>query len=233
MPENPVAGPTPTTPAAPTHSGDQSGPCTTDGQKAGSVRRRQIGLLVFDGVEELDAVGPWEVLSNWTREHPDDGWDVFCMSVHGGPVVGAKSLMLGAHHSTDSAPRLDVLIHPGGPGTRPMLTNPEHLSWVREARRQVPVMASVCTGSLVYAAAGLLINRPATTHWASLNHLAELDPTVITDVQARFVDDGDLITSAGVSAGIDMALHLVARFAGTDRARAVRRDIQYDPMPPV
>ena len=201
---------------------------TTDG-----ARRRQIGLLVFDGVEELDAVGPWEVLSSWTRMHPGDGWDVFCMSVDGGPVVGAKSLVLGAHHSTESAPPLDVLIHPGGRGTRPMLDDPAHLQWVREARRDTPLMAAVCTGSLVYAAAGLLTGRRATTHWASLNHLAELDPTVITDVRSRFVDDGDLITSAGVSAGIDMALHLVARLAGTDRAREVRRDIQYDPLPPV
>jgi len=94
-------------------------------------------------------------------------------------------------------------------------------------------MTSVCTGSLVYAAAGLLTNRPATTHWASLNLLSELDPTIQTDVDARFVDDGDLITSAGVSAGIDMALHLVARLAGNDRAREVRRGIQYDPQPPI
>ena len=94
-------------------------------------------------------------------------------------------------------------------------------------------MASVCTGSLVYAAAGLLTGRPATTHWASLNLLSEIDPTIRTDVAARFVDDGDLLTSAGVSAGIDMALHMVARFAGTERAREVRRGIQYDPHPPV
>jgi transcriptional regulator GlxA family with amidase domain len=86
---------------------------------------------------------------------------------------------------------------------------------------------------MVYAAAGLLAGRPATTHWASLNQLTELDPTVRTDADARFVDDGDMITSAGVSAGIDMALHLVARFAGPDRAREVRREIQYDPQPPI
>jgi len=91
----------------------------------------------------------------------------------------------------------------------------------------------VCTGSLVYAAAGLLGNRTATTHWASLNLLSEIDPTIKIDVDARFVDDGDLITSAGVSAGIDMALHLVARLAGTERAQEVRRGIQYDPRPPV
>jgi transcriptional regulator GlxA family with amidase domain len=131
------------------------------------------------------------------------------------------------------APAFDVLIHPGGGGTRALLRDPEHLDLVRRLRATVPLMASVCSGSLVYAAAGLLTGRRATTHWASLNLLSELDPTVITDVDARFVDDGDLVTSAGVSAGIDMALHLVARFTGLERAREVRREIQYDPMPPV
>jgi transcriptional regulator GlxA family with amidase domain len=133
----------------------------------------------------------------------------------------------------DDAPPLDVLIHPGGPGTRPMLEDTAHLDWVRACREAVPLMASVCTGSLVYAAAGLLTGRRATTHWASLNLLSELDPTIVTDVDARFVDDGDLVTSAGVSAGIDMALHLVARLTDVERAREVRRYLQYDPMPPV
>ena len=204
----------------------------TDGVRS-RAPRLQIGILVFDGVEELDAVGPWEVLSHWTQQYPDDGWDAFCLSVHGAPVVGAKSLVLGAHHSVEDAPALDVLIHPGGPGTRAMLHDPTHLEWVRAARQTIPLMASVCTGSLVYAAAGLLTNRRATTHWASLNLLSELDPTVITDVDARFVDDGDVVTSAGVSAGIDMALHLVARFTDVERAREVRRYLQYDPAPPV
>ncbi len=171
--------------------------------------QRNIGLFLFDGVEELDAVGPWEVLAYWTLHHPEDGWTISCLSADGTDVIGAKHLVLGAHHSLDDAPDLDVLIHPGGHGTRRLLRDPEHLAWVRTQRASVPLMVSVCTGSLVYAAAGLLTGRPATTHWASLNLLAELDPTVETDVHARFVDDGDLITSAGVSAGIDMALHLV------------------------
>jgi len=94
-------------------------------------------------------------------------------------------------------------------------------------------MTSVCTGSLVYAAAGLLTRRPATTHWASLDRLKELDPTIDVRADDRFVDDGDVITSAGVSAGIDMALHLVSRLASPERARQVRRGIQYDPQPPV
>ncbi len=203
------------------------------GRAAMVAGRRHVGIIMFDGVEELDAVGPWEVLSHWTQEHPEDGWDAFCMSPDGAPVVAAKSLVLGAHHSFDDAPPLGVAIHPGGPGTRPMLRDRDHLDWVRRLRRTTPLMTSVCTGSLVYAAAGLLTQRRATTHWASLNLLSELDPTIVTDVDARFVDDGDVVTSAGVSAGIDMALHLVARLAGAQRAREVRRNLQYDPNPPV
>jgi len=201
--------------------------------RASSPRRRHIGLFLFDGVEELDAVGPWEVLAFWTQRHPEDGWDIAAVSADGQPVVGAKGLTLGAHRSRRDSPAWDVLIHPGGRGTRPLLHDADHLDWVRRQRTSVPLLASVCTGSLVYAAAGVLTGRPATTHWASLNLLSEIDPTVITDVDARFVDDGDVVTSAGVSAGIDMALHLVARFAGADRAREVRRGIQYDPRPPI
>lgn len=205
----------------------------SDSDSTGTPPQRQIGLLLFDEVEELDAVGPWEVLAYWTLRHPDDGWAISCLSADGDSVLGAKGLVLGAHHALADAPALDVLIHPGGHGTRRLLSDLEHLGWVRDQRATVPLMASVCTGSLVYAAAGLLTGRPATTHWASLNLLSEIDPTVKTDVAARFVDDGDLITSAGVSAGIDMALHLVARLAGTERAREVRRAIQYDPQPPI
>jgi transcriptional regulator GlxA family with amidase domain len=194
---------------------------------------RHIGILLFDDVEELDAVGPWEVLSWWTRHHPEDGWTVSCLSRDGGPVMAAKGLGLGAHHSFADAPHLDVLLHPGGPGSRRLMRDTEHLLWVSAQRTQVPLLASVCTGALVYAAAGLLSGRPATTHWESLDLLHAIDPTIDVRPDERFVDDGEVVTSAGVSAGIDMALHLVARLAGFDRAREVRRAIQYDPRPPV
>jgi len=205
----------------------------SDLSRGSGHEQRHIGLLLFDGVEELDAVGPWEVLAHWTQRHPEDGWRISCLSPGGSAVIGAKKLVLGAHHPLDDAPSLDVLIHPGGVGARRLLGDPGHLDWVRAQRASVPLMASVCTGSLVYAAAGLLTHSRATTHWASLNLLSELEPTVVTDVHARFVDDGDLITSAGVSAGIDMALHLVARLASPQRAREVRRYVQYDPRPPI
>ncbi len=194
---------------------------------------RHLGILLFDEVEELDAVGPWEVLASWTRHYPEDGYAVCCFSRDGRAVTAAKGLVLGAHCSMKDAPALEVLVHPGGQGTRPLVHDPGHLDWVRQQRREVPLMTSVCTGSLVYAAAGLLQGRPATTYWGALEELRALDPSVQVRPDDRWVDDGDVITSAGVSAGLDMALHLVARLAGADRARQVRRDIQYDPQPPV
>ena len=194
---------------------------------------KTIGILLFGDVEELDAVGPWEVLAFWARNHPEDGWQVVTIAESTEPVKCSKGLRIIPDHTLADSPELDVLIYPGGRGTRPHLTDQARLSWVKEQRARVPLMASVCTGSLVYAAAGILAGRPATTHWSSVDRLAELDPTIEVRADDRFVDDGDIITSAGVSAGIDMALLLVARLAGADRAREVRRGIQYDPAPPV
>ncbi len=173
------------------------------------------------------------MLGYWTKTFPEDGYAVSCLSRSGGPVRAAKGLVVQADHSYDDAPPLDLLLYPGGQGTRPQLHDEATLTWVRQQRSQVPLMTSVCTGSLVYAAAGLLGGRPATTHWGSLDLLAGLDPSIIVRPDDRFVDDGDVITAAGISAGIDMALHLVERLAGTERAREVRRGIQYDPAPPV
>src|ERR1700722_1468947 len=96
---------------------------------------KNIGILLFDDVEELDAVGPWEVLAYWTRKHPDDGYSVLCMSQDGGPVTAAKGLSIGAHVAVKDAPPLEILLHPGGDGTRALLSDPDHLDWVREQRR--------------------------------------------------------------------------------------------------
>jgi transcriptional regulator GlxA family with amidase domain len=194
---------------------------------------KHIGILLFSGVEELDAIGPWEVLSFWTRTWPDDGWRVFTFAEEGGEISCAKGLSVRVDHSDAERPDLDVLIYPGGQGTRAHLHDGDRLAWVRRRRDDGTLMTSVCTGSLVYAAAGILAGRPATTHWASLDLLAQLDPSIDVQRQVRFVDSGEVITSAGVSAGIDMALHLVARLAGVERGRQVRRGIEYDPQPPV
>jgi transcriptional regulator GlxA family with amidase domain len=190
---------------------------------------KHIGILLFDDVEELDAVGPYEVLAFWTQNFPEDGYAVSCISADGGSVVGAKGMTLGAHTSVAEAPPLDIFLHPGGIGTRPLLRDADHVAFVRRLRETVPLMTSVCTGALVYAAAGMLSNRPATTHWGAFGELADIDSTVELIPDARYVDDGDVITSAGVSAGIDMALHLVARLSSPERAEQTRRGIQYEP----
>lgn len=194
---------------------------------------RQIGILLFHEVEESDAIGPWEVLSSWTRTYPQDGFAVSTVSPGGALVQCAKGLVVRTDYSFTDAPHWDVLIHPGGTGTRALLDDTTHLEWVRSQRAVVPLMASVCTGSLVYAAAGLLRGRPATTDWRSRDLLAELDDSVEVRPDARYVDDGDVITSSGMSSGIDMALHLITRLASPGRAKDVRLDIQYNPAPPV
>jgi len=193
---------------------------------------RQIGIFLFDHFEELDAVGPYEVFGAWSTRAPEDGWSVRTMSMGGVEVRGANGLVIRPDEDAQHVGHLDVLVYPGGKGTRALLANRDHLEWVRSMRASVPLLASVCTGSLVLAAAGLLTGRPATTHWASLDYLASLDPTIDVRRDARFVDDGDTVTSAGVSAGIDMALHLVGRLASPERAREVRHLIEYDPAPP-
>lgn len=197
-----------------------------------SVSPVRVGILLFDDVEELDAVGPYEVLAYWAG-HSALKPDVFTFSPDGAGVRCAKGLRILPDTSSADAGPLHVLVHPGGFGTRALMADPAHLAWVREQRATVPLMTSVCSGSLVFAAAGLLSGRPATSHWSVLDELAAADPTVLIDTEARFVDDGDVITSAGVSAGIDMALHLVARLESVEMARQVRRGIQYDPAPPV
>ncbi len=192
----------------------------------------RIGLFVFDGCEELDVVGPYDVLASWAR-HGRSHTEVVTFSADGRAVRCAKGLGLVPDTDADGAQDLHVLVYPGGQGTRVLMRDEEHLAWVRRMRAGTPLVASVCTGALVLAAAGLLAGRPATTHWASLDLLAEIDPSVQVDREARYVDDGDVVTSAGVSTGIDMALHLVARLDSVEAARGVRRGIQYDPRPPV
>ena len=192
----------------------------------------RVGLFVFDEAEELDVVGPYDVLA-WWAQHSDLRPQVLTFSADGAGVRCAKGLSLVPDTSADEVGPLHVLIYPGGHGTRALAADPEHLAWVRQMRATTPVLASVCTGALVFAAAGLLAGRPATTHWDAFDELAELDPSILVDTEARWVDDGDTVTSAGVSAGIDMALHLVDRLDSRDMARRVRRGIQYDPEPPV
>jgi transcriptional regulator GlxA family with amidase domain len=193
----------------------------------------RIAIALFEGAEELDWAGPWEVLAAWAQQWPDDGVDVFTVARTNEAVTCAKGLRVLPDRTWDDAGAVDVLVYPGGMGTRRELHDDDVLAWLRSVRTSGTLMTSVCTGALVYAAAGFLSGRPATTYWSALPLLAELDPTIELRPDDRFVDSGEIITAAGVSAGIDMALHLVVRLHSPERAREVRRYIQYDPEPPV
>ncbi|MHB8438015.1 MAG: DJ-1/PfpI family protein [Acidimicrobiales bacterium] len=193
-----------------------------------------IGIALFDGVEELDWVGPWEVFAAWAKHFPGDGARVWTMARAEGVVTCAKGVQVLAQHSWSDHPELDVLLVPGGQGTRPLLGDEEIRATVQAWAGQAQIVTSVCTGALVLADAGLLDGRPATTHWAAFDEMAKVGPTVELRRHERFVDTGAVVTSAGVSAGIDMALHLVGRLSpvGMTRAQEVQKVIEYYPQPP-
>ena len=189
----------------------------------------RIAIALWDGVEELDFAGPYEVLAAWAR-FSEREISVQTVAESAEPITCAHGLRVIPDSSWADAGRLDLLVLPGG-NTQPLQADEGFLERMRALAGGGTLMASVCTGALVYAKAGLLDGRPATTHWSSLDKLGDFGARV--DRDARFVDDGEIVTAAGVSAGIDMALHLVARLESVEQARSVRRYIQYDPQPPV
>jgi transcriptional regulator GlxA family with amidase domain len=188
------------------------------------------GLLIFDGAEELDFAGPWEVftVSGMVR---DGGDSAVLIAEHPDPVRCAKGMRIVPDHTLDAHPALDVVLIPGGEGTRREVGNPAVIDWIRRASSAATWTTSVCTGALLLHQAGPARGRRVATHFAFEDALeARGDVTVVRD--ARYVVDGNLVTSQGVSAGIDMALWLVGRLHGREHARAVRRHIQYEPAPP-
>lgn len=193
----------------------------------------RIGIYLFDGVEELDFAGPWEVLAAWADQFPDDGVQVFTVARDSRDIRCAKGLSVRAEFTWQDTPPLDVLVYPGGAATRGHLGDMAVRTWLRDLADNGALMTSVCTGALVLADSGLLDGQAATTHWSDLEELAGLGRDIEVRADERFVDAGGVITAAGVSAGIDMALHLIARLHSPQRARDVRRYIQYDPEPPV
>jgi len=193
----------------------------------------RIAIALFEGAEELDWAGPWEVLAAWSQQFPDDGVEVVTVAETREPIHCAKGLRVLADTTWDELGAVDVVVYPGGVGTRAQLGDAQVRGRLGALADRGVLMTSVCTGSLVYADAGLLAERPATTWWGALDLLAKLDPSIEVRPDDRWVDSGERVTAAGVSAGIDMALHLVARLHSPERAREVRRYIQYDPEPPV
>lgn len=187
------------------------------------------GILMFNDMEELDFVGPWEVFSMGKLLRPEDR--VIAIGLQAQEVRCSKGLHMRPDIGLDDAPQLDVLIVPGGDGTRPLMKDERVIEWLKQRAGQTTWTTSVCSGSLVLAQAGLLDGRKATTHWAVLPELRRFEHVEVME-HVRFVRDGQLVTSAGVSAGIDMALWLYGQVATPERAREVQRLMQYDPAPP-
>jgi transcriptional regulator GlxA family with amidase domain len=191
----------------------------------------RIGISLFDGVEELDLAGPYEVLTAW-GQFTDRPVEVFTVGDTTDEVRGSHGLRMAADRAWSDVDGLDVFVLPGGK-SGPQIEDERFLQRLRDLRASGTLMTSVCTGAVVYAAAGLLDGLPATTHWGSTEALGGYGKDVEVRPDERFVDTGDVITSQGVAAGIDMALYLVKRLDSEERAREVRRYIQYDPEPPV
>jgi transcriptional regulator GlxA family with amidase domain len=188
------------------------------------------GLLIFEGAEELDFAGPWEVFTASAMLR-DQGDLAVLIAERPGPVRCSKGMRVLADHTFDDHPPLDVLLVPGGAGTRREVSNVAVIDWIRATSANVSWTTSVCTGALLLHEAGPARGRRVATHHGFEDALqARGDITVVRD--ARYVVDGSLVTCQGVSAGIDMALWLIGRIHGREHARAVRRYIQYEPAPP-
>jgi putative intracellular protease/amidase len=184
----------------------------------------QVAILIFDKLTALDAIGPYEVLSRIPQT------DVaFVATQPGMKRTDTGMLGLSADRALSDLPDPDIVLVPGGEGNRPLMRDSEVLDWLRSADAASRWTTSVCTGSLLLGAAGLLGGRRATTHWAYRDTLSEFGAKPAVE---RVVTDGKLITAAGVSAGIDMGLTLAAKIAGDDVARAIQLGIEYDPEPP-
>ena len=198
------------------------------------MERWTVGILIFDGVEVLDFAGPFEVFSRTRlepgaesrRSNASAPFDVFTIAKTTQPVMATGGLYVIPKYSFETSPPVDLMLVPGGFGTRPLLQDQETLKWIASRARQARLVTSVCTGALVLAASGLLKGKRATTHWAALDLLAQMIPPANVVRDARFVDDG-VITSAGVAAGMDMAFHVVEQRCGRTVAEETARYIEY------
>ncbi len=195
-----------------------------------------IGILVFDGAEELDFVGPWEVLTMANEVSKRLGnppvHEVKLVAEREGPVVCAKGMRVLPDLTTTQCAALDILLVPGGQGTRREVSNQALLAWITKIAQSAKWITSVCTGSLLLTAAGPAKGKRVTTHWGFVATLRQRGEAAEVLDNERYVRDGNIITAAGVSAGIDMALWLTGELHSPAFARAVQRSMEYEPLPP-
>lgn len=188
-----------------------------------------VGILVFDGAEELDFVGPWEVFAMATRDAPTR--NVHLIAERAGPVTCAKGLRVVPDCVLSDAPLLDIIVVPGGRGVRRELENEALLSWLAARAKTAVWVTSVCTGAALLVRSGVARSKRVTTHWSWLETLSGIGKCEVVS-GVRYVRDGNVVTAAGVSAGIDMSLWIVGQVMGIDAARATQHMLEYDPAPP-
>ncbi len=199
------------------------------------MKRLCVGILVFPDVEVLDFSGPFEVFSvtrlneERRREEPSP-FKVKLIAELLAPIEASGGLRVLPDYDLDNCPPLDVLVVPGGWGTRKEINNERLIRWIAARGKEVETLTSVCTGALLLARAGLLDGLRATTHWRSLDWMRESFPAVTVEIKLHVVEDGRVFTSAGISAGIDMSLRVVARYYGEAVGRATARHMEY-PFP--
>lgn len=197
---------------------------------------KTIGILIFDDVEELDFVGPYEVFTMINEISESLGKapfvDVMLISETGQDITGRKGMRVGAHIAMNDVSELDVILIPGGQGSRDVIKNTAVLAWIKDRAVRCEWVTSVCTGAFVLAKAGLTQGRKMTTHWANFDEFKRLGLDGDLMAHMRYVRDGNIVTSAGVSAGIDMSLWLTGQMFSPKLARQVQRAMQYDPAPP-
>jgi transcriptional regulator GlxA family with amidase domain len=187
-----------------------------------------IGIVLFDDCEELDWAGPWEVFTMGRRE----GDTVVTISERAEPVRCHKGLRVIADHTFADAPPLDVVVVPGGQGSRTERSNPAMVEFLTRIAPGCTWITSVCTGSFVLHGAGLVSDRRVTTHWGAIEELRGIAPDLTVLEGVRYVRDGDVVTAAGVSAGIDMSLWLLGQLESPEHARLTQALMEYDPVPP-
>ena len=190
--------------------------------------RRRVAILLFDDVEVLDFAGPFEVFGVARTTDGGPAFEVVTTALQAGEVVARNDLRVVPTCTTSDLTDVDILVVPGGLGTRREMTRPAMLDFLRTASSSADLMLSVCTGALLLGAAGLLEGRSATTHWGAIGELRALDSGAEILPEARIVDNGRLIVSAGVSAGIDAALYIVSRLLGGELAEQTARYMQYE-----
>lgn len=188
---------------------------------------RSVGIFIFKDVEVLDFCGPFEVFSVAGHQVSPGAFEVFTVGQSIDPLLARNGLEVVPKHALSDAPPIDLLIIPGGQGTRQLVKNNQVLDWIGQRAEQAELVMSVCTGALLLAKHGLLEGLEATTHHLALDLLRELAPDTTVRDDARVVDNGRIITSAGVAAGIDMSFHVLAKLMGRELAEKTARYIEY------